>query len=213
MRLDDYLLKHGVRCKETADYLVKNMMVMVNGKIVTYTALPLEEKDRVEVLKEEYKDAPASFWKLKVIHESVDLIHTGDFVLDIESPDGGFPLFAARTGANTTVVTIREDLDFLKREGIEVINKNIVHEDLRKIFSSKFDIVIIELNFDIMKTMQILEKLRDFIGSRGKVIMFLPSRGRENVKEMIEEMMLNQKLIVVKFFDTRKGFYVYAKVI
>lgn len=213
MRLDDYLLKHGVRCKETANHLIKNSMVMVNGKIVTYTALPLEEKDRVEVLKEEYKDAPASFWKLKTIHESVDLIHTGDFVLDIESPDGGFPLFATRTGANTTVVTIRENLDFLKHEGIEVVSKNVVHEDMKKIFSSKFDLVIIELNFDIMKTMQVLEKLRCFVGSRGKVIMFLPSRGRENIKEMIEEMLLNQKLIAVEFFDTLKGFYVYAKVI
>lgn len=213
MRLDDYLLKHGVKCKETANYLIKNEMVTINGKVVTYCPLPTDEKDKVEVLKEEYKDAPATFWKLKVIDESVGLIQNGDFVLDVESPDGGFPLFAARTGANVTLLTINEDLDFLKRDEIEIIKKNVVREDPRDVLSSKFDVVINELGFDIMKTMQVMEKLRDFVGSRGKVIMFLPTKGRDNVKELAEDMLLNQKLSVVKFFETRKGYYVYAKVV
>ena len=213
MNLEEYLLKNGARCRETALRLIENRMVMVNGKVVTYPRLPLEEKDRVEILREEYKDVPASFWKLKEIQETLQLIQKGDFVLDIESPDGGFPLFAARKKASVTLITIKNNLDFLKREGVKIIKKNVFKENLEKILSSKFDMIMIETGFDVMKNMQILEKLRPYLGSRGKLIMFLPSRGRENVKEMAEEMLLNQKLYVVNFFDTRKGFYVYAKVI
>ncbi|UCG95476.1 MAG: hypothetical protein JSV92_00265 [archaeon] len=213
MRLDEYLLKRGVRCKETADHLIKRCMVLVNGKPVTYPSLPVEESDKIEILKEEYKDAPASFWKLKEIDKDMKLIQTGDFVLCVESPDGGFPLYAAREEANVTLVTVRDDLDFLKKEGVEIKKKNLLREDPKKFLSSKFDTVIIEIGLDIMKSIQLVEKMREFVGSRGKLIMFVPEKGRENAREMIENMLLNQKLGVVDFFETRKGFYVYAKVV
>jgi len=58
MRLDDYLLKHGVKCRETALYLIKNGMVTVNGRMVNYNQLPLEETDKVVVVREEYTDVP-----------------------------------------------------------------------------------------------------------------------------------------------------------
>ena len=193
MFLDDYLLSHGVKCNETMNYLVKNGMVTVNGKVVTYSRLPLEESDKIEVIKEDYKDVPASYWKLKAIHESINLIQKGDFILDIESPDGGFPMFAARNGANLSMITIKDDLDFLKSDGVEIIKKNIVREDILGVLSSKFDIVIIELNFDILKIIQIVEKIRNYIGSRGKLLMFIPDKGRENIKELADDMLLKQK--------------------
>lgn len=213
MNLDDYLLKSGVRCRETLDYLVRNGFVTVNGRKVSYSRLPLGEKDRVEILRESYMDAPASFWKIKEMDESLELIKIGDFVLNIESKDGGFALYAARKKANVTLVTIRDDLDFLKAEGVCTIRKNIVLEGPEKILSSRFDIVILELGFDVMKSMQLLEKIRPYIGPRGKLLMFLPEKGRENAREMAESMLLSQKLQAMKFFETRKGFYVYAKAV
>ncbi len=209
MRLDDYLLKHGVKCRETANYLIKNRLVTVNGRAVTYGALPLEDGDSVEI-NEKNKDAPASFWKLKEIQESINLIQRGDFVLDVESPDGGFPLFAARSGANVTLVTIK-DMDFLKCENVEIKKNNVVIENPEKVLSSKFDIIIMELGFDVMKTIQLLEKLRSFLGSRGRLLVFLPEKGRENAREMAEEMLLRQNLEVLNFFDSGKGFYVCAR--
>ncbi|RKZ26882.1 hypothetical protein DRQ26_03805 [bacterium] len=213
MNLIEYLLKNGVSYRETAIHLIKSRMVSVNGRIVTYPDLPLQPEDKISVLREEYRDVPPSFWKLKEIQDSLKLIQKGDFILDVESPDGGFPLFAARMEANVILLTIKNDFGFLKKEGIEIIKKNVLREIPEKFLSNKFDIIMIETGFDIMKNMQILEKLRPYIGSRGKLIMFLPSRGRENVKEMAEEILLNQKLEAIEFFDTRKGFYVYAKAV
>lgn len=213
MKLEDCLLRKGTRCRETARYLIKNCLVHVNGKTVTYPGLPVEEKDKVEVLKEEYMDVPKSFWKLREIDNSLQLVQTGDFVLDVESPDGGFPLYAAREEANVTMVTVRKDLDFLKKEGIVIKNSNLLRDDPKKVLSSKFDTVIIELGLDVMKLMQLVERLRDFFGSRAKLILFIPEKGRENTEEMVEKMLLNQKLGVVELFDAERGFYVYAKTV
>jgi|GEM_PF-2216737 len=213
MRLEEYLLKHGVKCKETADYLIKNRLVKINGNVVTYAPLPIDECDVVEVIVKEYMDAPPTFWKMKEIDESTELIKRGDFILDIESPDGGFPLYAARRKANVTLVTIRDDLNFLKKDNIEIKKWNAVKGDPKKIFSSKFDTVMIELGMDFLKSMQLLERLRDFIGSRGKLVIFLQSRGRDNVKEMAEKMLPRYKLHPIEFFEGRKGFYSYSKVV
>lgn len=213
MNLQDYLLKKGVRCRETAEYLIKNGLVTVNGKAITYPQLPVDGKEKLEILMENYMDAPASFWKIKEIDESVDLIKRGDFVLDVESQDGGFPLYAARKKANVTLVTIRDDLDFLKKEDVYIKKGNIVREDAGKIISSRFDMVFLEIGFDLMKSMQLIEKLRPHIGSRGRLLMFLPLRGRENVREVAENMLFKQKLMVLEFFEARKGIYIYAKAV
>ena len=213
MNLDDYLLKSGVRCRETLDYLIRNGFVTVNGRKVSYSRLPLGEKDRVEILRESYMDAPATFWKLKEMDESLGLIKVGDFVLDVESRDGGFALYSARKKANVTLVTIRDDLDFVKAEEVCIVRKNVILDELEKFLPGRFDIVILELGFDVIKSMQLLEKIRPHIGSRGKLLMFLPEKGRENVKEMAEKMLLKQKLQAIEFLDARKGFYVYAKAV
>ncbi len=212
MKLYEYLIKNGVKSKKTIDFLMKNRMVTVNDKIVTYPDTPINEKDKVEVLNNNYMDAPDSFWEMKEIDEEVELIQRGDFVLDIESCDGGFPLYCARNGGNTTLVTIRDDLSFLEKDDVEIIKKNIIFEELKNMISTKFDIVIIEIKLDIIKVMQLLEKIRSCIGSRGKLLLFIPSKGRSNIKEMTKEMLIKQKLEVKKFFETRKGIYVYAKV-
>ncbi len=210
MDLVEYLLTHGVKHKETALYMIKNKMVYVNGSPVTYPSIPVQSEDKVTLIHEEYKTVPPLFWKIREIQEEIELIQRGDFVLDIESPDGGFPLFACKVGGNVILVTIR-NMDWLKKEGVEIIKRNIVLEDPKEFLSTKFDVLMIETKLDVIKNIQILEKLRNLLDSRGKLIMFLPTRGRENVKDVAEEMLLNQGLETIDFFSAKNGVYVYAK--
>jgi len=210
MDLVEYLLTHGVKHRETALYMIKNKMVYVNGSPVTYPSIPVQPEDKVTLIHEEYKTVPPLFWKIREIQEEIELIQRGDFVLDVESPDGGFPLFACKVGGNVTLVTIRS-MDWLKKEGVEIIKRNIVLEDPKEFLSTKFDVIMIETKLDVIKNIQILEKLRNLLDSRGKLIMFLPTRGRENVKDVAEEMLLNQGLETIDFFSAKNGVYVYAK--
>ncbi|MCD6477628.1 MAG: hypothetical protein J7K87_01365 [Candidatus Aenigmarchaeota archaeon] len=213
MHLLEYLLKNYVKSKETARYLIDNELVKVNNCIATYPELPIGKNDVIEIMDTRFLDVPGSFWKLKEIQESSKIIKKGDFVLDIGSPDGGFPLFAKECGAEVTALAMDDSLGYLSEKGIRIEKFNIMKINPREIFKNKFDLIINEIRLDIMKSIQIFEKFIPLIESRGKVLMFLSRRERndDEVKEIIENVLGRERFRVVDFFKERRGTYAYLK--
>ncbi len=210
MHLYQYLLKNGVKSRETAKYLISNELVKVNNCVVTYPELPIGKDDDVEIVDKRFLDVPGSFWKMKEIQDSINLIQKGDMVLDIESPDGGFPLFAKSMEALVTVLTIR-DLDFLK--GIDVKKCNVSKIDPKVFFNHKFDVIINEMEVDIMKSLQTIERFIPLLSSKGKMLMFLSEKERRDndLKEIVENVLRREKLEVIEFLKGKKGIYAYLK--
>ena len=73
------------------------------------------------------------------------------------------------------------------------------------------DTIILEAGFSLIRTMELMDKLRPYVSSRGKVIIYIKNNGRENAKRVCEEMLEKEKLEVLECFKDRNGFYVYAK--
>lgn len=211
MNLKQYLLEHGVKSKETAEYLIRRRLVLVNKHPITNPDIPVDERDEIKILSE-HLDVPGSFWKLKEIQDKTKLIQTGDFILDIESKDGGFPIFARKTGAEVTVIGMG-DLEFLKKYNVDFKKRNIMEINPKKFFTTKFDIMINELRLDVMKSFQISEKFLNVLGTRGKLLLFLSTKGRskDDVKEISERILVGYGFEPVEYFGDKKGLYVYAK--
>lgn len=211
MNLEKYLLKKGAKSKETVEMLAKEGLVMVNGRTVKDPEIPVGEKDDIKIFSDKLK-YPASFWKLKEMQDKKKIINKGDFVLDIGTRDGGFPIFAKELGAEVTVLNI-EELEILEDYEIKFKKCNVMKINPKKIFNTKFDLIINELKLDVMKSFQILEKFLDVLGESGRLLIFLSTQNRdkERVKDIVDKMLENNKFYTEKFFEFKKGIYAYAK--
>ncbi len=211
MNLKKYLLKKGAKSKESAEMLAKEGLVMVNGRTINDPEIPVGEKDDIKIFSDKLK-YPASFWKLKKMQDKKKIIKKGDFVLDIGSNDGGFPVFAKELKAEVNVINV-EELEILEDYDIEFKKCNVMKVNPSKMFNTKFDLIINELRLDIMKSFQILEKFLDVLDESGRLLIFLPTQNRdkERVKDIVDKMFENNEFYTEEFFEFDKGIYAYAK--
>ncbi|MCD6367679.1 MAG: hypothetical protein J7L45_01190 [Candidatus Aenigmarchaeota archaeon] len=211
MNLKQYLLEHGVKSKETAEYLIRKGLVLLNNYPIRNPEIPVGRDDKIKILTTDIS-VPRTFWTMKEIQDKLSIIQTGDFVLDVEPKDGGLAIFSKRMGAEVTVLSIN-NMEFLKKEDIEVKKYNVIEIDPKTIFKTKFDLIIEELELDIIKSFQILEKFLDVISKNGKLLIFLSTRGREeeDVREMSERILVKYRIEPIEYFKADKGLYLFAK--
>jgi len=211
MNIRDYILKNGVKSKETANHLIKEGLVLLNGCAITNPDIPVGSTDDVKIL-DKNTDVPGSFWELKKIQDSGNVIKKGDFILDIGSEDGGFPIFAKELKTEITVLSI-EKLDFLEKKDIKFKECNVMLINPDDVLDTKYDLIINELKLDLIKSFQIFEKFLNFLSPRGRILFFLSGRDRneDDIKDMAEKILNKHKFDVIDFYETKKGFYVYAK--
>lgn len=208
MNIKEYLVKKKGVDEKVAKALVENEFVFVNGRKITDITIPVDERDEIIILDENKTKYPESYWILRKIQNELNLIEKGDFVIDVESRDGGFPLFIEDIG-NVLVLTKGNPL----LETYDFTVKQYNPRDIGEITSEKADILINELEIDLIHSFQILNDLLKFVKSEGKVLIHLPTknRKRDEVQRIASEFLDKLRLDKKKIISADKKLYAFAK--
>lgn len=214
MDLKNYLIeKKDVTNKINSENLIKNGFVLVNGRKVLRPFTPVDDRDKVVVLEEKKGKVPPSYWTLYNIQNEYNLIDKGDFVIDLESRDGGFPIFTRECNAEVLVLTkgnpSLENSDF--NFEIKKCNpKEIKSEDLG---GREADLLINELEINLISSFQILDNLLPLLKEGGKFLIFLPTakRGKSQILKISEEFIEKLRIERRGLYESRKDLYLYGK--
>ncbi|MBI4017639.1 MAG: hypothetical protein HY366_01690 [Candidatus Aenigmarchaeota archaeon] len=206
-------LSSRVRSKLGLAYLIENGLVRVNGRVVEDSTMVADGTDVVEIEDADPKlrlDAPDSYWRARVIQETVGFVSLGDSVLHIETRDGGFPMLVRDYSGQPFVVTS-------KRPPIEgtVIGTNpfsIKPGEVQAATRARVDVMVQELELDAIRCFQAVERLLPALRSRGKMMLFLPMQGRdaESLEEMARRFLGDMSVDVSHTFKFSEGIYVYG---
>lgn len=210
MKLKEFLKEKGA--KGDVEKLVKEGFVLLNKQKVKNPDLPVGSDDDITILGKSLKDMPGSFWTIKGIQDELNFISPGDLVVDVESPDPGFPKFLEGFGTRVVVVTKGNPL-LLDYEG-KVVQENIMSlKDTRKITREKADIIISELGLDPISCFQALSNILPALKKDGKILMFLSMRKRnkEELKEIAKRFFDDMGLEMKKTYTYKNGVYIYAR--
>ncbi|MFB6075590.1 MAG: S4 domain-containing protein [Candidatus Aenigmatarchaeota archaeon] len=209
MNLKSYLVeKKNVKSKTNSKNLVENGYVKVNGRKVLKPTLPVDDRDEIEITDEEKADVPESYWILEKIQDEKNLIEKGDFVIDIESRDGGFPVFIEEF-AEVLVLTKGNPMF----DGFDFPVKDFNPRDVGDLVSEKADVLINELEIDLIRSFQILNDLMEFVKSKGKILVHLTTKSREKseVVSMSEELFNTLGFVRIDIFTVDKKMYGLAR--
>jgi len=194
MRLDNYLVENEfVESRNKAQALIKEGLVLVNGKAVKKSSFKVEEGDEVTISEHKSYVSRAAF-KLEAFLEELRLDVKGRVALDIGSSTGGFTqVLLERNVAEVNAVDVgRDQLHHTLREN-ERVN---VYEgcDIRKFEPNRtFDLVVSDVAF--ISLLYILEDVQR-LAARDIILLFKPQFevGRE-VKRDKNGVVLDKKAI------------------
>ncbi len=149
MRLDNYLFKNAhAQSRNKAQELIKAMVVLVDGKIVSKPSFSVAETNKIEILNPKQYVSRAGY-KLKTYLSEQDLVDIKNRVcLDIGSSTGGFVQVLLEEGAKRVVAVdvgdnqLHESLK--KSENLEVFENS----DIRDFeYKERFDIITCDVSF------------------------------------------------------------------
>ncbi|WP_297483631.1 TlyA family RNA methyltransferase [Sulfurimonas sp.] len=215
MRLDNYLVEKGfVESRNKAQALIKEGLVLVNGKALKKSSFKVEEGDEVTINEHRSYVSRAAF-KLDAFLEELRLDVEGRVALDIGSSTGGFTQVLLEKGVSeVSCVDVGHDqLHHSLRKDVRVQ----VYEgcDIRK-FEAKqsFDLIVSDVAF--ISLLYILDDV-DRLASQDIILLFKPQFevGRE-VKRDKNGVVLDKKAIAAamqKFEDAcaLKGWHLEKK--
>ncbi|MFB6088247.1 MAG: S4 domain-containing protein [Candidatus Aenigmatarchaeota archaeon] len=209
MNLKAYLVeKKNVKSETNSKNLIENGYVKVNGRKVLKPTIPVDDRDDITITDEEKVEVPESYWVMKKIQDNKAFVKKDDFVIDIESMDGGFPLFLEEF-AEVLVLTkgnpLFENFDFPVKE--------FNPRDVGDLVSEKADVLINELEIDLIRSFQIFNDLMKFVKSGGKVLVHLTTKNREKseVESMSRELFGTLGFGDIDIFTVDKKMYGLAK--
>lgn len=172
MRLDNYLVENSLAQSRTkAQAIIKDGLVLVNGKVVTKSSFGVEE-GMVVAVQEHKEYVSRAAWKLRNFFDEIGLCVKGCEALDIGSSTGGFTQVLLEDDVKSVccVDVGRDQLHPLIREDkrVEVFEQC----DIRKFQMDKvFNLVVSDVSF--ISLHYILDDV-DRLASEKIVLLFKP---------------------------------------
>ncbi|NOX16553.1 MAG: TlyA family RNA methyltransferase [Epsilonproteobacteria bacterium] len=125
MRLDNFLFKNGhAKSRNKAQELIKNLQVLIDGKIVSKPSSEIDESNKLEILNPKQYVSRAGY-KLKSFLKTQEIFSIKDkHCLDIGSSTGGFVQVLLEEGAREVVAVD--------------VGSGQLHEDLKNISNLRF---------------------------------------------------------------------------
>ena len=217
-RLDIWLVEEGkFSSRQAAKRAIKAGQVIVNGK-PTKPSTQVKGHEIIEI-SQDASDLPVGYTKLKQLDNKseIDLVKSGDLVLDIGSSAGGFLSYLAEKGA--TAIGIEVSKVFTNKlmaiiEGhprLSLIMGDAFFINPFDICSEKeLDLLLIDVTTDLQGTISLVERFSPLLKIGGKLVMAL------KVKE-IEPSLLDKisflgysKTQVYRLDKTRQEIHIIA---
>jgi len=205
MRLDSYLVEIGnVGSRSRAKLVIIEGHVKVNDNVITKSSFDVAYSDKIEIT--EGLDRPAGYWKLKDIQEKTNIIKKDDFVLDIGSSAGGFPLFASELASHVHGIEFsREFRCELGKIAHEHTNISIEFADVftKAPENEKYDVLLLDITVNPQAS---LKALRNVLPSlkRGAMLLQVFKLPEKNDKEPIIQDLTSMGLEIMEIIEAQK---------
>ncbi len=174
MRLDQYLVKHGlVKSRDRAQAMIKNPGVRVAEKLVRKPAFKVSDQEKVELLQADIKFVSRGGLKLEHALQEFGINAEGLTCLDVGVATGGFTDCLLQAGAKKVIA-----IDVGKGQlASELVSDSRVEfypdTDARdlSVIKAKPDLIVIDVSF--ISITALLPSLKKFVSDDIKIIVLI----------------------------------------
>lgn len=174
-RLDVFMAENKlVNSRRQAQELIKNNGVKVNGIFQNKTGYFVDEKDKIEIVKEICPYVSRAGYKLEGAKESFNLNFNNKIVLDIGSSTGGFSDFCLQNGCKKIYcvdVGTSQLADKIKNNPKVVVMEKTDIREVTKDKVSDVDIIVCDVSF-ISLTL-ISHKIYELLNDNGECVVLI----------------------------------------
>lgn len=199
-RLDVLLTeKYGIQSRSKAQNLIKQNLVLVDGKPVKASSL-IDENQKVEILEHDNFVSRGAYKLLGAI-ENFNIDLNGKVVLDVGASTGGFTQVALQNGANKVYALDvgKGELDKTLAQDPRVVNMEST--DIRKLKKeSVVDVNMVVGDLSFISLTKVLPTIKGLFGNIQTMFLFKPQFecGKEIAKKykgVIKDKNLHIKLL------------------
>ncbi|MHA1637131.1 MAG: S4 domain-containing protein [Candidatus Thorarchaeota archaeon] len=180
-RLDIWLVEEGkFTSRQAAKRAIKAGQVVVNGK-QTKPSTQVKGHETIEI-SQDASDLPVGYTKLKQLDNKsgIDLVRSGDFVLDIGSSAGGFLSYLAEKGATAIGIEVAKVFEKKLKVIVEeystlslVVGDAFFINPFDICSEKELDLLLIDVTTDLHGTMSLVERFSPLLKKDGKLVMAL----------------------------------------
>ncbi|MBE0522783.1 MAG: methyltransferase domain-containing protein [Methanosarcinales archaeon] len=204
MRLDSFLVELGkVASRSRAKQAIIEGGVRVDGKPVNKPSKQVSYSNKIEVVKN--IDVPAGYLKLKSIQDTTNIIHPGDYVLDLGSSAGGFLQYASEIAARVKGIEYSNDFIHLleelsaSRNNITIMKGDVFTMPISEMSEKPVDVILNDITVAPEDSIKVLEKVLPLLKPDGRLLQVLKlsnRSGHDNYLSRIKELELTIKHVI-----------------